>query len=625
MTNKKLIVFLWTVVLTICSYTNSIAQDQGAKDVAETINQGNSISWVIKVPYQSATLTVSAPDGKVYRQEFAAGAPITFSLFTGRGENYPSGKFNYELVLAPVLPAEVKKALRESRREGKSKQVETEFRQKGVLPEPMIDFGTFTVMNGIIIKGNESETEPEPVVQNQPDSVRQTVKTPNSGDSVDKGTIALEDQVISDDLIVDGSVCIGFDCMNGEIFGSDTLRLKENNLRIHFDDTSTLDGVPNNDWRIVANDSTNGGANRFSIEDATAGTIPFTIKAEAPSNSLYVASTGRIGLRTSTPVLDVHVLTTNTPAFRLDQSSAGGFTAQIWDIGGNEANFFVRDVTSGSRLPFRIRPGAPTSSIDIAADGDVGMGTSAPKGPLEINRTPSMDPPEMIEDDPNRLLLLDRTGKLSVKSFLETKSGGVIFPDGTIQTTAATSGSTGGGTTPGDTGMLGYLGPNYSTHFIGGNGTLKPNSPANVRVDPVTNAIGVASSGGNVAVRFNVATNLNLADTTAAFVVYKIRYRDGDGNGAGARVLVDVFANNIDTGAVTNDVVFDSNAFPSTGTGFSTVTVCRPANTVFYNFAFHGTWIESRLSAASSGGVFGSTGAMADLAHIQVYKSATCP
>src|SRR6185295_8366290 len=58
--------------------------------------------------------------------------------------------------------------------------------------------------------------------------------------------------------------------------------------------------------------------------------------------------------------------------------NAGGFTAQTWDVAGNEANFFVRDVTGGSRLPFRIRPGAPTSSVDISADGDVGIGTASP-------------------------------------------------------------------------------------------------------------------------------------------------------------------------------------------------------------------------------------------------------
>ena len=82
--------------------------------------------------------------------------------------------------------------------------------------------------------------------------------------------------------------------------------------------------------------------------------------------------------------MQLHITTSDTPAHRLEQTSAGGFTAQTWDIAGNEANFFVRDVTGGSRLPFRVRPGAPTSSIDISASGNVGMGTASPAAELNV-------------------------------------------------------------------------------------------------------------------------------------------------------------------------------------------------------------------------------------------------
>jgi endosialidase-like protein len=77
--------------------------------------------------------------------------------------------------------------------------------------------------------------------------------------------------------------------------------------------------------------------------------------------------------------------TGDTPRLRFEQTG-GGFTAQTWDIGANESNFFVRDFTGGSLLPLRIRPGAPTSSIDIAAGGNVGLGTSSPSAPLQIAR-----------------------------------------------------------------------------------------------------------------------------------------------------------------------------------------------------------------------------------------------
>src|SRR5712672_3439908 len=111
---------------------------------------------------------------------------------------------------------------------------------------------------------------------------------------------AMADFVIPDDLIVQGSACVGLDCVDGESFGFDTIRLKENNTRIKFDDTSTSAGFPNNDWQLTANDSASGGANKFSIEDITAATVPVTVTGSAPTNSIFVDSTGRVGFRTST-------------------------------------------------------------------------------------------------------------------------------------------------------------------------------------------------------------------------------------------------------------------------------------------------------------------------------------
>ncbi len=184
-------------------------------------------------------------------------------------------------------------------------------------------------------------------------------------------TSSFADFVINDDLIVDGSACIGFDCVNGESFGFDTLRLKENNLRIKFDDTSTSASFPRNDWTIGANETSNGGLEKFFIEDVTGGRIPFTIEAGAPTNSLYVDDGGRIGLGTSSPIACLHCVDGNTPTLRLEQDGSSGFTPQTWDLAGNETNFFVRDATNGSKLPFRIRPNSPTSSIDLNSSATV--------------------------------------------------------------------------------------------------------------------------------------------------------------------------------------------------------------------------------------------------------------
>jgi hypothetical protein len=194
----------------------------------------------------------------------------------------------------------------------------------------------------------------------------------------------LADQVIQDDLIIVGSACLGLDCVNGESFGFDSLRIKENNLRLKFVDTSSSSSFPTRDWQITINDSANGGAEKFSIDDIDGGKTPFTIEADAPNHSLYVDDGGRIGLGTSTPAVDIHVKGGNTPTLRLEQDSSSGFTTQTWDVASNETNFFIRDATNGSTLPFKIRPGAPNSSIDIAADGDVGFGTSTPDGQFDV-------------------------------------------------------------------------------------------------------------------------------------------------------------------------------------------------------------------------------------------------
>ncbi|HKS64236.1 MAG TPA: tail fiber domain-containing protein [Xanthobacteraceae bacterium] len=208
---------------------------------------------------------------------------------------------------------------------------------------------------------------------------------------------ARADQVIPDDLIVQGSLCVGFDCVNNENFGSDTIILKENQLRIFFLDTSAA-GFPSNDWRLIANDA-NGSGNLFAIEDSTAGRRIMTLTAGAASNSIFVDSIGRVGFRTAAPVLDLHVNTSNTPALRFEQNNSGGFSAQTWDVAGNEANFFVRDVTGGSKLSFRIRPGAPTSSLDIAASGNVGLGTASPGARLDVQASGSSNIAAIFADN----------------------------------------------------------------------------------------------------------------------------------------------------------------------------------------------------------------------------------
>ena len=328
----------------LCSLIAMSPATLRANGAIPSASQGG-VYWQVTVPNDGVTLRVSLPDGSISEQKFASGqSPV----FASQGRVLPDGAYTYELVISPVVSPEARAQAQRAREAGKPVD----------LPSGSVESGTFRVFNGSAKLPDASAVERAP-------SASRRVPVPN-------------DQVIPDDLIVQGSECVGLDCVNNEAFGFDTIRLKENNTRIAFSDTSTGAGFPSNDWQLTANDSASGGANKFSIDDVTGAKTPFTITAGAPTNSLFVDSTGRLGLRTATPVLDLHIATGNTPAIRMEQNNSGGFTAQTWDVAGNEANFFVRDVTGGSRLPFRIRPGAPTSSIDIAASGNVGIGTASP-------------------------------------------------------------------------------------------------------------------------------------------------------------------------------------------------------------------------------------------------------
>jgi hypothetical protein len=381
-------VMLFAALVFACVQITAFGQTANDGNIANMSGGGSSVRWDVSVQHAGLTLTVSAPDGRVFRKEFRPGSAAGFTVTDKQGERLPDGTYTYELSLTPNLSAGAKDTLKSGRAKDDDSETERTSRKRATVPS-LVQSGSFSILNGSIIVAGavEGQRTTTKVTEQRNAPAFPSANTVNRLRNHRFSLGALPDQVIPDDLIVQGSACIGLDCVNNESFGFDTVRLKENNTRIKFDDTSTSTGFPANDWQLTANDSASGGANKFSIEDVTGSKVPFTVTAGAATNSIFVDSTGRVGFRTSTPVLDLHVDTGNTPAMRLEQNSSGGFSAQTWDIAGNEANFFVRDVTGGSRLPFRIRPGAPTSSIDIAASGRVGVGTASPESVLTVVAT----------------------------------------------------------------------------------------------------------------------------------------------------------------------------------------------------------------------------------------------
>jgi len=349
-----------------------------------------AIDWAAPADLESVMLIVRGPDGTAYADEFKGGAhpQLRVAAMKGAGD----GIYVYELRAIPRISGDIKEQLKKARAAGDDATIARIVKDNNLGNAP-VQSGSFTIKSGSILNPDSDESSaganggPSAGTSSIGGNARGPKGAGTQTDSVLRLKPAPLDQVIADDLIVQGSACVGLDCVNGESFGFDTIRLKENNTRIKFDDTSTGTGFPNTDWQLTANDSASGGLNKFSIDDVTNSKTLFTVVANGTANGIYVDNSGHVGFKTSVPALSLHVSQGDTPALRLEQTNASGFTAQTWDIAGNEANFFVRDVTGGSRLPLRIRPGAPTSSIDVSAAGNVGFQTASPTNRIDARTT----------------------------------------------------------------------------------------------------------------------------------------------------------------------------------------------------------------------------------------------
>ena len=203
--------------------------DRTGNELARMDVGNDAVRWTALSGFESISLVVSGPDG-ITSRTFAGGEAIVFDFADEFGNPFSDGAYSWELLATPKLSTKMRDQLEIARAEGNTEAIAR------LLPKNSVQSGTFTILNGAGV---------------DPD--------------VREGGLSTRDQVILDDLIVDGSACIGFDCVNGESFGFDTLRLKENNLRIKFQDTSASASFPSNDWQLTANDSANGGANKFSI------------------------------------------------------------------------------------------------------------------------------------------------------------------------------------------------------------------------------------------------------------------------------------------------------------------------------------------------------------------------
>src|SRR6184192_397840 len=195
-----------------------------------TVNGGGSIiRWDVVAQNAGGTLTITTPDNRSFRRSFRAGGSPEISLSDKQLEGLPDGVYSYELRLTPVLTPGQKETLLKARGNDDDSEAERGARRRPIIPA-MTQSGSFAIVNGSIVVAGAVENQ-RTGKTNQP---RRAVSfaSANTVSRLFNHRVALgsmPDVVTPDDEDIQGSLCVGLDCVNNESFSFDTIRLKENN------------------------------------------------------------------------------------------------------------------------------------------------------------------------------------------------------------------------------------------------------------------------------------------------------------------------------------------------------------------------------------------------------------
>jgi hypothetical protein len=138
------------------------------------------------------------------------------------------------------------------------------------------------------------------------------------------------------------------------------------------------------DARLSADDE--GG---LELDTGVNGGNAVFVKGDARDNSIFVGSQN-IGVGTDDPTAYLHVVGGDIarPFLHLERDASEGQTPQTWGLViEQESSFGLRDVTNGQSTPFFVKVGAPSSSLIIDGNGDLGLRTNLPEASVHITRT----------------------------------------------------------------------------------------------------------------------------------------------------------------------------------------------------------------------------------------------
>ncbi len=183
-------------------------------------------------------------------------------------------------------------------------------------------------------------------------------------------------EYMPDDVKIKGSLGLGPHMISGTQFGSNTMILRDENIRWYFHDDSKSTH-PGMNWLFQFNDSVIAGNNYFQVISDSAGDtgIPLTIMAGAPDYSLYIKeNSGFIGMGTSNPLTNLHIADDSNPTITFEQDGSCNWGSYIWQLKADHESFSIVNA-SLSTTPIVIEAGAPDSTFYFNSSGAINIGT----------------------------------------------------------------------------------------------------------------------------------------------------------------------------------------------------------------------------------------------------------
>jgi hypothetical protein len=365
-----LFLFLSLVAAFASSPQQRLEGDPGRDDIVLEDFDSYGLRWEPVADFERASLRITGRQGLVWEQQFEAGETLDFDLVDLEGVPLDDGSYTYEWRLTVSSPD-----FEEGRR------VKTQG-------------GRFKIQDGMAASAAKL--------------------APDLG--VPLLTNTLGNHFVGN-LTTDSKLCVG--CIDGasaDVTDADgipqtaVIRSKGTEPGIILHEAVT----PKEYWRITSR----GGD--LKIEDVASGSetgfrIPFTIEDRAANNSIYVASSGKIGLGTVTPTTPLHVNRSDGTARILVEEQSGTTAVRtLFQLWNNGAPRFVLG-NSNALTVWSFQQSGPGNFL-ISLEG-----TGGPEMQVYQSGRVRMGPAGTASFD------LDPTGHLTIAGSLT--ANGSVFPD----------------------------------------------------------------------------------------------------------------------------------------------------------------------------------------------------